>query len=199
MFIVNFLSSYYFKYTMVKKILFILFIIIFVSCDGGLSPEMAEINPGFGGTVTFIGNWDSSVTRTHVVLFKNPLLSKKDFNAFNLKFVSDSIATGTQNYYYSTYDKNSLISNIQAGEYAYLAVAQSKTEKLSLNREDWMIAGLYSITDGDSVKPKTLIIPEASFVDNIDILCDFNNPPPQPPGGTTKFIIKELLKILESK
>jgi hypothetical protein len=184
---------------MTKKILFTVFIFIIFSCDEGLSPEMAEISPGFGGTVTFIGNWDNKVTRTHVVLFRNPLLSKKDFNAFNLKFVSDSIATGTQSYNYSTYDDNSLLSNIQSGEYAYLAVAQSKTEELSLNREDWIIVGLYSFTDGDSIKPKTLIIPEASFIDSTNIVCDFNNPPPQPPGGNTETIIRKLLKTLKSK
>ena len=184
---------------MLKRFVLVIFFILTISCDNGLSPEMAELKPGFGGTITFIGNWNNEVKRTHVVLFQNPLLSKKDFNAFNLKFVSDSIATGTQNYYYSTYDKNSLLSNIQAGKYAYLAVAQSKTEKLSLNREDWTIAGLYSITDGDSIKPKMLVIPKATFIDSINIVCDFNNPPPQPPGGDIETIIQKLIKTLESK
>lgn len=153
-----------------------------LSCDKGLSPEIADIKPGFGGTINFIGNWDNKVTRTHVVLFKNPLLSKQDFNAFNLKYVSDSIPFGSQVYNYSTNNK-SLLSNITFGDYAYLAVAQSKTETLSLNREDWEIVGLYFL-EGDTITPQTLIIPEATFVDSIDIICDFNNPPPQPPGGT---------------
>jgi len=179
---------------MTKTIILIFFLLlIIISCDEGLSPEMATVNPGFGGTVTFVGNWDTQVKRTHVVLFKNPLLSKKDFNAFNLKFVSDSIATGTRIYKYNTNDKTSLVSSIKAGEYAYLAVAQSKTEKLSLNREDWFIVGLYSTIENNSIKPKTLTIPEATFIDSINIICDFNNPPPQPPGGLVNSKVFNLL------
>ena len=178
---------------MAKKIITILFVVILLSCNDGLSPEMASIKPGFGGTVTFIGTWDKNIKRTHVVLFKNPLLSKKDFNAFNLKFVSDSIATGTSIYKYNTNDKNSLLSAIKAGNYAYLAVAQSKTEQLSLNREDWFIVGLYSTIENDSIKPKTLTIPEATFIDSINIICDFNNPPPQPPGGLVNSKVFNLL------
>ena len=174
---------------MAKRILLILILIVFVSCDEGLSPQMAEVKPGFGGKITFIGNWDINVKRTHVVLFQNPLLSKKDFNAFNLKFVSDSIATGTRTYIYSTNDDKSLLSNIKPGSYAYLAVAQSKTETLSLSREDWKIVGLYSIKENDSIVPKTLVIPKSAFVENVDIICDFDNPPPQPPGGAEATII----------
>ncbi len=185
---------------MTKTIILIFLSLFILSCDEGLSPEMATINPGFGGTVTFIGQWDTSIKRTHVVLFKEPLKSKKDFNAFNLKFVSDSIETGTRTYHYSTTDENSLLSSVTAGNYAYLAVAQSKTEKLSLNREDWFIVGLYSITEDNSVKPKTLTVPEATFIDSINIVCDFNNPPPQPPGGKTDtMVIGSLLNILKKQ
>ncbi|MCP5061369.1 MAG: hypothetical protein GY936_02775 [Ignavibacteriae bacterium] len=166
---------------MTIRILFIIFVFILQSCDKGLSPELADINPGFGGTITFIGDWNKEVTRTHVVLFKSPLLSKEDFNAFNLKYVSDSIATESSTYNYNTNDE-SLLSNISPDSYSYLAVAQSKTEALSLNREDWEIVGLY-YHENDSTKPGVLEIPEDSFVNNINIICDFNNPPPQPPGG----------------
>lgn len=165
---------------MPKRILFIIFIVLLQACDKGLSPELVDIKPGFGGTITFIGEWDREVTRTHVVLFKNPLLSSEDFSAFNLKYVSDSIATGSRSYNFNTNDE-SLLSNISAEEYSYLAVAQSKTEVLSLNREDWNIVGLYYNED-DSTNPGTLEIPEASFVEGINIVCDFSNPPIQPPG-----------------
>jgi hypothetical protein len=182
---------------MVRRILFIAFIFAFLSCDKGLSPELADINPGFRGTISFIGDWNEEVTRTHVVLFKDPLLSKQDFTATNLKYVSDSIANGTITYNYNTKDE-SIISNIIPGDYAYLAVAQSKTEILSLNRDDWKIVGLYYDED-DSTKPGILKIPEASLVENINIVCNFNNPPPQPPGGNTETIIRKLLKTLKSK
>ncbi|MFZ1292120.1 MAG: hypothetical protein WAR79_18645 [Melioribacteraceae bacterium] len=163
-------------------------IILFFSCDKGLSPNLAELKVGFGGSITFIGNWNPEVNQTHVVLFKDPLLSVEDFNVFNLKFVSDTIPTGSQIHNYSTND-NSLIANIEPGEYSYLAVAQSKLNYLTLNREDWFIVGVYYINNDFSNLAK-LIIPEAAYVENVNIICDFNNPPPQPPGG-----LNNLLKI----
>ncbi len=174
---------------MSQRFLIILLSIILLSCDKGLSPDMAEIKVGFGGEVTFIGEWDKEVTQTHIVLFKEPLLSKDDFNVFNLKYVSDSIPNGTQLYKYNT-KESSLIESIEPGDYAYLAVAQSKREVLSLDRKDWVVVGVY-YNKGDTTQPGILTLPEGTFVDSINIVCDFNNPPPQPPSG---MILKNLLK-----
>jgi len=165
----------------------LLLIISLVSCDKGLSPDMASPKVGFEGTVNFIGNWNPKAKQTYVVLFKEPLLSITDFNVFNLKYVSDTIPIGTQVYHYSTNDVNSLISSIEPGEYSYLAVAQTKRDTLSLNRVDWFVAGLY-YSKNDSTKPGKLVIPQATFVDSIDLICDFNNPPPQPPGGLEELL-----------
>lgn len=164
----------------------IISLIIFISCDKGLSPEIADPKVGFGGTITFIGNWNPEVNQTHIVLFKDLLLSESDFNVFNLKFVSDTIPNGSQVYNYSTTD-NSLIENIEPGEYSYLAVAQSKLNYLTLNREDWFIVGIYFLNN-DFTNPAKLLIPEATYVENVNITCDFNNPPPQPPGGLNNLL-----------
>lgn len=176
---------------MSSKTTILLLGLFLLSCDKGLSPDLAQIKAGFGGTITFTGEWDKEVNHTHIVLFKDPLLSKEDFNVFNLKYVSDSIPSGTNFYDYSTLG-NSLIENIEPGDYAYLAVAQSKTELLSLNREDWTIVGVYY--NNDSAQPATLTIPEGVFVNSVNIVCDFNNPPPQPPGNNNldKFLNKLL-------
>jgi len=170
----------------------ILFIALFTACDKGLSPDMASPKVGFGGTVTFIGNWNSEAKQTYVVLFKDPLLSITDFNVFNLKYVSDTIPNGTQVYHYSTNDVNSLISSIEPGKYSYLAVAQTKRDTLSLSRIDWFIAGLY-YSDNDTTQPGKLIIPEATFVDSVNFICNFNDPPVQPPGGLEKLLNSILL------
>ena len=76
----------------------LLSVFIFVSCDKGLSPDLADVNPGFGGTITFGGEWNPDIVQTHVVVFKNPLLSIDDFNVFNLTFVSDIIPNGSESY-----------------------------------------------------------------------------------------------------
>ena len=163
-----------------KKILFFTLLIILVSCDTGLAPEGDNIeDPGISGTITFTGSWSPDVTRTHIVIFKDSLKSQSDFNALNLRYVSLEIPFGVSEYQYSTLDEATL-ENIQAEEYSYFAVAQSNTPALSLNRADWKVVGLWSNPVGE---PEKIVVPPGTFLRNIDIVCDFNNPPVQPPGG----------------
>jgi hypothetical protein len=63
-----------------------------------------------------------------------------------------------------------------------VAVAQSETPVFSANRQDWFVVGVYYISEGAAL-PGTLVIPEETFVRNVNIHCNFNNLPPQPPGG----------------
>ncbi|MFI5238013.1 MAG: hypothetical protein ACHQLA_08745, partial [Ignavibacteriales bacterium] len=67
------------------------------------------------------------------------------------------------------------------GSYAYVAVVQQSTEELSFARSDWFVSGVYYANE-DSTQPGTMIIPDSTFVRNINISVDFNNPPEQPPG-----------------
>lgn len=154
-----------------------LLIFVLVQCNGGIEPGLQQ--PGFSGTITFIGNWPDSIKQTIIVLFKNPLLDSSDFSAENLQYVSAQIPYGTKSFKYNTLE-NSLFGKVAPGVYQYLAVAQSAEETISLERKDWVIAGIYK---NGAETPAKLIIPGNSFIENIDIICDFNNPPPQPPGG----------------
>lgn len=166
-----------------RGILIILFAGLFlISCDEGLSPELADEKSGFGGTISFVGNWNPDITLTHLVVFNDPLLSIADFNVFNLSFVSDTISNGSQSYKYTTYDENALINTIGAGTYSYIAVAQCLKDTITLNREDWIVAGIYYQDENDTI-PGSLTLREGEYLENINISCDFNNLPPQPPGG----------------
>lgn len=168
------------------KLFFIAAFILFAAgCGEGIEPGLDPVtNPrlfGFAGTIDFIGDWPDSVMRTHIVVFRNPLLTAADFNPLNLAFVSDSIPYNTQSFrYFSTV--NPMFPIALAGEYKYVAVVQSKAISLSLNREDWYVVGLYQAPP-NSGTPAAINIPSAGIVDNINIVCDYNNPPPQPPGG----------------
>jgi hypothetical protein len=155
------------------------FAVLNLSCGEGIAPEPI-VQTGFSGTVTFIGGWPTGVTRTHIVVFKDPLLTAGDFNAFNLKFVSAEIPFGSSGFNYNSVD--TAVVKIGEGEFSYVAVAQQKTPNVSLNRKDWFVVGLY-YAGGDTTKPGKLIIPQNTLVRGINIKCDFNNPPPQPPGG----------------
>lgn len=163
-----------------RIILPVLFITILISegCDKGIEPRPADEVPGFSGRITFVGAWPDSIKRTHIVVFDSLLEDANDFNVFNLKFVSDSIPVGINYYDYDS--RNNPFLPIAAGEYAYVAVVQQKTENISFSRNDWTVAGIY-YAYGDTTHPGQLIIPDKTLIRNINILCDFNNPPPQPP------------------
>lgn len=166
-----------------KKIIYISLIplIILMSCGEGISPLPETTEPGFAGTITFIGDWPQDSVRTHIVLFKEALEDSTDFNIVNLGFISVEIPDSSSEFNYNTYD-HAVIGEIEAREYAYLAVAQSSTESLSLQRKDWYVIGIYC-NDTDVTCTGRILIPAGAYLQDINITCDFNNPPPQPPGG----------------
>ena len=163
------------------SILFIGYLTLLISgCDKGIEPAAAEPT-GFSGTVTFTGNWQPGIKRTHVVVFNHFIQSSADFSPPNLSFVVDSIPYGSKTFSYNSIDNN-FIPSLQAspGDYRYIVVAQSKTPDISTNRKDWVVVGVYT-TSGDQSKPGTMTIRDGIITTGIDINVDFNNPPPQPP------------------
>ena len=167
--------------------LIILVIFILYGCGGGIVPatDSDSLQPeGFSGAVIFTGSWPDSVKRTHIVVFRDPLDSVADFNIFNLSFVSQEIPFGAVYYAYTSLDTGFVPVGglIPVGEYSYVAVAQSFSEEVSFSRKDWVVVGVYYSPD-DSSRPGKLIIPKGQVVQDINIKCDFDNPPPQPPGG----------------
>jgi len=160
-----------------------LFTLIIYGCGGGIEPapvQSEDQRPGFSGKISFVGNWPDSITRTHIVVFKNAINSAGDFNAFNIAYVSLEIPYGVTEFNYSSLDSSYL--EIVPGEFKYVAVAQSKTPQLLLDRKAWTVAGLY-YSNSDTTKPGILVINQTGVTTGINIICDFNNPPPQPPGG----------------
>jgi hypothetical protein len=157
-----------------------------IACDDhGIEPKPkpSELS-GFSGKVTFVSAWPDSIKRAFVVVFQNPLLTSGDFTVFNLKFLSREIPLEASAYEYSSLD-SAFIPPVPGpfppGTYAYIAVAQQSTDELSLARKDWFVSGIY-YAQGDTTQPGTMVIPDSTFVENINITVDFNNPPPQPPG-----------------
>jgi hypothetical protein len=150
-------------------------------CGEGITPEHDIDTAGFGGKITFIGEWPDSIKRTYVVVFERLLNSPADFNILNLKYAGVDIPFGVEMYNYNSLTDSSIIS-IEPGYHQYAAVIQSASPVLSFERKDWVVSGVY-YAGGDTTHPGALVIHEDKFTDNINIICDFNNPPPQPPGG----------------
>jgi hypothetical protein len=178
------------KYLGFASTLLILFFLIFACNDHGIEPlplpDIADTSKssGFEGTVTFVGEWPDSIKRAFVVVFQNPLITPGDFTIFNLKFLSREIPLSSPTYKYSSLDSAfipSVPGPFPPGTYAYIAVAQQSTDELSLARKDWFVSGVY-YANNDTTQPGKMVIPDSTFVKNINITVDFNNPPPQPPG-----------------
>ena len=171
----SFIKKYFLKVTL------LVIIISLASCDKGIEPYPDKTvmgETGFEGKVTFIGDWPEGITRTYLVVFTEP--SKFDVNT--LYFLIGPIPYGTREYNYNSTDNNSgLIPKLEVRDYPYVIVAQSKTEVLSLTREDWTVAGIY-FNDGETTTPGLLKIEQGKITTGVDIICDFNNPPVQPPA-----------------
>ncbi len=165
------------KYTLV-----ILPLIFIFGCDHGIVPatlQEEQQKAGFSGNISFIGAWPDSVKWTLLVVFKNPLTSSASFNVFNVGYISHPLPNGIKEINFSTFQDTGYVP-ISAGIYSYVAVAQSYKTVLSLNRADWHIVGIY-FSNNDTTTPGKLNIPDNTMVNNINIKCDFDNPPPQPP------------------
>jgi hypothetical protein len=167
---------------------FLILILFAIACDdNGIEPKPeipADKVSGFHGKVTFVGVWPDSIKRVFVVVFQNPLLTPEDFTIFNLKYLSREIPLGSLAYEFSSLDSAfipSVPGPFPPGTYAYIAVTQQSTDELSLARKDWFVSGIY-YANNDTTSPGIMVIPDSTFVENINIKVDFNNPPPQPPG-----------------
>jgi len=163
--------------------LFLIILFIAVACDHGIEPREAE-SSGFSGTISFTTPWPDSVKRVFIVVFKDPLLTAGDVTIQNLKYLSREIPLGVSAHQYSSLDSAYIPPTpgpFPSGSYAYVAVVQQSTEELSFARKDWFVSGVY-FANGHTTQPGMMIIPDSTFVRNINIKVDFNNPPPQPPG-----------------
>jgi len=169
---------------LVKYFILLLPFLLILGCNKGIVPnsiEEEQQKAGFSGTITFKGTWPDSVKNTLVIVFINPLTSPGSFSVFNVGYISHPIPYGVTEYNFSTLIDSGFVP-IQAGSYSYVAIAQSKKSILSLNRSDWIVAGFY-YSNEDTTQPGKLEIPQNTLVKDVNIICDFNNPPPQPPGG----------------
>jgi len=169
---------------MYKKFLLLILccsLLIISGCNKGIEPEPVSSNViGFSGKITFTGTWPIDVLRTHLVVFKNDILSVDDFSFLNLAFASYPIPSGSKEFSYTTMANNYFNLTLGEGTCRYIVVAQSKTALLSFDRADWVIVGVY-YNIGDKSKPGIMTLRKGYINTGIDINVDFDNLPPQPP------------------
>lgn len=163
-------------------------VIVTFSCNSehGIAPKPnGEQEFGFGGNIVFYGAWPDSIRRMVLIVFKNPLTSPNDFVLQNIRLLSLELPLNVQSIQYSSIDSSIIPlipDDISPSVYNYVVVAQQSTDEVSLARKDWFVSGVYYAA-GDTSSPGILTIPEDTYIENVNIYCDFDNPPPQPPGG----------------
>ena len=141
-----------------------------LSCDHGLKPSGEKIQkPGFGGTIYFKGSWPDTVYEVRVVAFRiyPPEDIANEILQGRAKF-TDELPLNVPSTDYKLFT--------EPGEWQYVITAMRYGEDIL---KDWMVIGVYDETPEDTI-PTPVFVPENKFVRGIDMVCDFENPPPQP-------------------
>jgi hypothetical protein len=149
------------------------------ACDHGLVPPPEEpelMKPGFGGAIWYSGKWppSDSLKDLRIVAFRD--FPPKDIVSEVLSgnaevyppLGSSSLPFGVDSTNYSFF--------VPAGTYEYIAVAQQYGPNVFA---DWKAVGVYTM-DPYSATPATVVVPSGPFVWGIDLIVDFDHPPPQP-------------------
>jgi hypothetical protein len=156
-----------------QHIFFLVLVILLISCDHGLSPEAADVDPGFAGELRVVSAWppQDSVRDLRVVAFRN--YPPKDILSEVINgsaIFSDELPYGQTSISYIIQDET------LAGAFAYIVVAQNFGEDPF---QDWRAIGVYTLS-GDVKQPTSLDLGSGLFISDVDISVDFYNLPPQP-------------------
>ncbi len=157
--------------------------LVVLSCDGGLAPP-PPIEPGFGGTITFVrSTWPPQDSVVNLWIFASqiyPLDSTKVFagifpNPPNPPtiFLYPSLA---QNLPFRV-DSVSYKFLLPSTTYKYIGVLQHFRNDLSIR--SFRVVGMYG-TNTSPPQPIAVQVREFEFVQGININVNFYQPPPQP-------------------
>lgn len=173
-------------------------VLLYAGCDKGLAPlAVTPIDPnaptGFGGTIRFT-NWppldsvDIAIQELRLAAFKE---APVDTTGLFIEFIRGNViiyppvgttawskrdSTGhlRDSIHYDIYFTTGLDSLPKS--YSYIAMAWRYGPN---SFADWRPAGLYTTQPGTFI-PGAITIRKNVFISNVDINCDFRNPPPKP-------------------
>jgi hypothetical protein len=180
------LANHYFLHTSMRKGILVLLAIVWMSCDGGLSPTPPP-KPGISGVITFAkGTWpgtpslpdslsnlwifasqvyplDSSLVVSGLFLSSPPTIYLYPSAIDNLPFYVDSVQ-----YFFS----------LPVGTYKYIGVIQHIAPDFSSIRNLRVVGMAKDLAD--TAQPRQAKVIDGSITPGINIKVDFHNPPPQP-------------------
>jgi hypothetical protein len=159
-------------------LLFLAFLLFSGGCDHGLEPSR-PVQPGFAGTIHFEGQWPSDTIEIRLIASQVWRQFTSYTEIIQLVAYTDSVKIyppPAENGLPMGRDSVHYDFPVPPSTYRYIAVAQ----RFGTNPfADWRIIGVYDGRSG-TLEPKEVIVLSDQHVSGIDILVDFNNPPPQP-------------------
>lgn len=160
------------------SIFLILFLLSFAGCEHGLVPP--EVQPGFGGVISYQGAWPADTIDLRLVASKAYRRFSSMDEIIRLVLVTDSVKVyppigqaglkmGVKETRYQFF--------VEPGEYKLVGLFYRYGSQIF---HDWRLVGLYGTYTSSELFPTAVVVKPGEFVDGIDFLVDFDNPPPQP-------------------
>jgi hypothetical protein len=154
-----------------------------LSCDGGLAPPPL-VEPGFGGTITFLrSTWPSRDSLVNLWL-----VASQEYPLDSVKIFTGIFSNPPRIYIYPGFDRNLVDFDnpvdtlsyeffLPPGEYKYICVLHRF--KNEINARAIRVVGLYG-TATNPPQPIPVVVRDFEFVKPINITVNFHQLPPQP-------------------
>jgi hypothetical protein len=169
-----------------RNYIFILCALVFMGCDGGLSPT-PPLKPGISGTVFFNRNsWPGTPTSpdslSNLWIFASQIYPLDSSLVINGLFLS----TPPTMYLYPSAIENlplyvdsvNYFFPLPVGTYKYVGIIQHITPDYNTIRS-LRVVGVASVATNSTV-PREVRVVDAAVTEGINIHVDFHNPPAQP-------------------
>jgi hypothetical protein len=155
-------------------------VIVLLSCDGGLAPTPI-IDPGFGGTITFVhSTWPPRDSLVNLWI-----VASQDYPLDSITVFAGIFSNPPRIYAYPNLAQNlpfnvdtlSYAFHLPPANYKYIVVIQRFRNEL--NARALKVVGLYGRQD-DPQQPRSLSLHDFEFINGININVNFYKLPPQP-------------------
>lgn len=167
-----------------KKVLcFIFALLTFSGCDKGLSPPLPDkVDQGINGKIYYQGNYPDSLREHRLIAAKMYRKYRSINEILNLILSgSDSIQVyppiAGPPLPLTKIDSLEYKFSLPPATYKYIAVVQSTGDLIDSTK--WKVVGVYA-TYNEIFQPYEVTVKLGEYIENINIIVDYDNLPPQP-------------------
>ncbi|MCK9409949.1 MAG: hypothetical protein WCX28_06690 [Bacteriovoracaceae bacterium] len=152
-------------------------ILILDGCDEGLNPNNVS-EPGFGGSITFVGSLPPADSLNDLRIVAVPYYPIDTlYQTLIIKVIEGVIPFSAD--IRSSVDSGKTVQYemfLKPKIYYYVAIVQQYGQDVF---SQWKVVSVYSVSPNDP-SPKSLVIGDGKFTNNVNFTVDFYHLPPQP-------------------